>query len=60
MTYKTDIECDRLLLNTIINELSSIIEPKYNKDTIETVIYAIGNNTSKGIYIYTTKSKKTV
>ena len=54
---QADIECDRLLLTTIINELSSIIEPKYNKDTMKPCICE-GNNTSKGIYIFTTKIKK--
>ena len=54
-----EIDCDRMLLETIINELSIIIEPKFNKDTSKVNI-CIGDNTSKGIYIYTTKTKKDI
>ena len=52
-----EIECDRMLLEKIINELSIVIEPKFNKDTSKVNI-CIGDNASKGIYIYTTKTKK--
>jgi DNA mismatch repair protein MutS len=59
-----EIDCDRHLLNDIIDELSLIVEPKYKKeqdrletDTIKSVI-CISNNATKGIHIHTTKVKK--
>ena len=61
-----EIDCDRNLLNTIIDELSIIVEPKYKKehdrletDSIKSVI-CISNNATKGIHIHTTKVKKDV
>jgi len=61
---QAEIECDRNLLNVIIDELSLIVEPKYKKeqdrletDTIKSVI-SISNNATKGIHIHTTKVKK--
>lgn len=59
-----EIDCDRNLLNDIIDELSLIVEPKYKKeqdrletDNIKSVI-CISNNATKGIHIHTTKVKK--
>jgi len=61
---QAEIECDRNLLNDIIDELSIIVEPKYKKeqdrletDSIKSVI-CISNNATKGIHIHTTKVKK--
>jgi DNA mismatch repair protein MutS len=59
-----EIDCDRNLLNDIIDELSLLVEPKYKKEqdrletyTIKSVI-SISNNATKGIHIHTTKVKK--
>ena len=52
-----DIDSDRNLLDDLVVELSTILDPKYNKETSKPII-CVGDNASKGIYIHTTKTKK--
>ena len=57
-----EIESDRTLLDNLVIELSSIVEPKFNRELYNTENYkaviCIGDNASKGIHIHTTKAKK--
>ena len=59
-----EIDSDRTLLDNLVIELSSIVEPKFNKELYNTFNYkaaiCIGDNATKGIHIHTTKVKKDI
>ena len=59
-----EIDSDRTLLDNLVIELSSIVEPKFNKELYNTdnykAVICIADNASKGIHIHTTKIKKDI
>ena len=59
-----EIDSDRTLLDNLVIELSSIVEPKFNKELYNTdnykAVICIADNASKGIHIHTTKVKKDI
>ena len=61
---QTEIESDRTLLDNLVIELSSIIDPNFNKELYNTdnykAVICIGDNATKGIHIHTTKAKKDI
>jgi len=54
-----EINTDQTFLDTLILELSKIIDPKFNIDTSKPIIF-IGENASKGIHIYTNNTRKDI
>ena len=64
ISYKLDelqdeINTDQTFLDTLILELSKIIDPKFITDNSKTLI-STGENVTKGIHIYTSKSRKDI
>jgi len=53
-----EIDTDKSFLDTLILELSKIIDPKFNNITSPKSIINIGENASKGIHIFTNKTRK--
>ena len=56
---QSEIDNDREFLDNLILEFSKILEPKFNNETSKQIIF-IGENASKGIHIYTNKTRKDV
>jgi len=56
---QSEIDNDKGFLDSLILELSKIVDPKYNSATSKSVIF-IGENASKGIHIYTNKARKDI
>jgi DNA mismatch repair protein MutS len=52
-----EINTDQTFLDNLILELSKILEPKFNTETSKPIIFT-GENASKGIHIYTNKTRK--
>ena len=54
---QNEIDNDQGFLDNLVNSFSKIIDPKFDNLTSNTIIY-IGENVTKGIHIYTNKTRK--
>jgi DNA mismatch repair protein MutS len=54
---QSEIDNDRDFLNILVNELSKIIDPKFDP-LISNTLITVGENATKGIHIHTNKARK--